>query len=74
MNAAGGTPTVGLIDAAPQIDSSGYDGRYGRSDGMHVDYERAELFAAEVLGPALLALLSPGDARTPRSGGAQPRP
>jgi len=59
LNAAGGTPTVGLIDAAPQIDSSGYDGRYGRSDGMHVDYERAELFAAEVLGPALLALLQP---------------
>ena len=57
LNAAGGAPAVGLIDAAPQIDSSGYDGRYGRSDGMHVDYERAELFAAEVLGPALLALL-----------------
>lgn len=60
LNAAGGTPAVGLIDAAPQIDSSGYDGRYGRSDGMHVDYERAELFAAEVLGPALLALLRAG--------------
>ena len=60
LNAAGGAPAVGLIDAAPQIDSSGYDGRYGRSDGMHVDYERAELFAAEVLGPALLALLQAG--------------
>ncbi len=60
LSAAGGTPAVGLIDAAPQIDSSGYDGRYGRSDGMHVDYERAELFAAEVLGPALLALLQAG--------------
>ena len=60
LNATGGTPAVGLIDAAPQIDSSGYDGRYGRSDGMHVDYERAELFAAEVLGPALLALLRAG--------------
>ena len=60
LNVDGGNPAVGLIDAAPQIDSSGYDGRYGRSDGMHVDYERAELLAAEVLGPALLALLQAG--------------
>ena len=52
-----GGGAVALIETAAAIDASGYDGRYGRSDGMHVDYERAEAFAAELLGPALLAFL-----------------
>ena len=60
LNATDSTQAVELVATAAHIEASGYDGRYGRSDGMHVDYERAELFAAEVLGPALLALLEPG--------------
>ena len=52
--------TVELIETATAIDESGYDGLYGRSDGMHVDYEKAAVFAADVLGPALLELLAPG--------------
>ena len=51
---------VELIETATAIDESGYNGLYGRSDGMHVDYEKAEVFAADVLGPALLAMLGPG--------------
>jgi len=58
LNAAEGVEAVGLIDTALVLDQYGYEGAYGRSDGMHVDYERAEAFAAEVLGPALLAELS----------------
>ena len=48
---------VELIETATAIDESGYNGTYGRSDGMHVDYEKAEVLAANVLGPALLAML-----------------
>ena len=57
LNTADGLPAVGLIDIAAVVDGHGYEGVYGRSDGMHIDYEKAELLAAEVLGPALLALL-----------------
>ena len=57
FNTANGVGGVELIDTAVVLDASGYDGVYGRSDGMHVDYDRAEAFAAEVLGPALLGLL-----------------
>ena len=60
VNAAEGVPAVELIDTAAVLDANGYDGAYGRSDGMHVDYDRAEVFAAEVLGPAVLALLGVG--------------
>ena len=45
-----------LIETAAELDASGYDGRYGRSDGSHIDFDRSEAFAAEVLGPALLSL------------------
>ena len=48
---------VELIETATAIDESGYNGLYGRSDGMHVDYDKAAVFAADVLGPALLAML-----------------
>ena len=54
-----GARTVGLIDTAPALNLSEYNGPYGRSDGMHVDYERAEDFAGELLGPALLGVLGP---------------
>ena len=57
LNGPGEARMVELIETAPAIDESGYDGPYGRSDGMHVDYEKAEVFAADVLGPALLAML-----------------
>ena len=57
LNTDDGLPAAGLIDTAAVVNGHGYDGVYGRSDGMHVDYEKAELLAAEVLGPALLALL-----------------
>ena len=60
LNGPGEAPTVELIETATAIDESGYNGLYGRSDGMHVDYEKAEVFAADVLGPALLAMLGPG--------------
>lgn len=53
----GGAGPVGLIETAALIGESGYGGTYGRSDGMHVDYEKAEILAANVLGPALLAML-----------------
>ncbi len=46
----------GLIEIAAVLDASGYEGRYGRSDGSHIDFDRSEIFAAEVLGPALLDL------------------
>ena len=45
-----------LIETAAELDASGYDGRYGRSDGSHIDFDRSEAFAAEMLGPALLSL------------------
>ncbi|MYG98758.1 MAG: acyltransferase family protein [Acidimicrobiaceae bacterium] len=57
LNTAGVPQPVGLIDTAAVLDNYGYDGTFGRSDGMHLDYDRAEVFAAEVLGPAVLALL-----------------
>ena len=60
LNGPGEAPMVELIETATAIDESGYDGLYGRSDGMHIDYEKAEVFAADVLGPALLAMLGPG--------------
>ena len=56
LEAADGEPGPGLIDMAAVLDASGYEGRYGRSDGSHIDFDRSELFAAEVLGPALLSL------------------
>ena len=59
MNSAEGVEAVELIDTAAVLDEYGYEGAYGRSDGMHVDYDRAEAFAADVLGPALLDLLAP---------------
>ena len=60
LNADEGVEAVGLIDTALVLDQYGYEGAYGRSDGMHVDYDRAEAFAADVLGPALLGLLGLG--------------
>lgn len=57
FDGVGGVEDVELIDTALVLDAYGYEGAYGRSDGMHVDYDRAEAFAAEMLGPALLALL-----------------
>ena len=60
LNADEGVEAVGLIDTALVLDQHGYEGAYGRSDGMHVDYGRAEAFAADVLGPALLGLLGLG--------------
>lgn len=58
LDATGDVATVGLIDTAGALDQYAYEGVYGRSDGMHLDYDRAEAFAAGVLGPALLALLA----------------
>ena len=49
---------VSLIDTATELDASGHDGRYGRSDGFHLNFDRSEAFAVEVLGPALLDLLT----------------
>ena len=49
-----------LVDTAVELDASGHHGRYGRTDGVHLDFERSELFAAEVLGPAILELLASG--------------
>ena len=57
LNTAGAAQPAGLIDTAAVLDDYGYDGAYGRTDGMHVDYDRAEAFAADVLGPGLLSLL-----------------
>ena len=54
---ASGDPAVGLIDTAAVLDTYGYDGVFGRSDGMHLDYDRAEVFATEVLGPAVISVL-----------------
>lgn len=51
---------VALVDTAVELDASGHHGRYGRTDGVHLDFERSELFAAEVLGPAILELLASG--------------
>ncbi len=49
---------VALVDTAVALDVSGHHGRYGRTDGVHLDFERSELFAAEILGPAILELLA----------------
>ena len=49
---------VALVDTAVELDASGHNGRYGRTDGVHLDFERSEIFAAEILGPALLELLA----------------
>ena len=57
LNAIEGSPTVALIDTAIELDASGYDGRYGRADGTHLDFERSAVYAAEVLGPAVLDVL-----------------
>ena len=51
---------VALVDTAVALDVSGHHGRYGRTDGVHLDFERSELFAAEILGPAILELLASG--------------
>ena len=49
---------VALVDTAVELDVSGHHGRYGRTDGVYLDFERSEIFAAEILGPALLELLA----------------
>ena len=49
-----------LVDTAVALDASGHHGRCGRTDGVHLNFERSELFAAEILGPALLELLASG--------------
>ena len=51
---------VALVDTAVALDVSGHHGRYGRTDGVHLDFEHTELFAAEILGPAILELLASG--------------
>ena len=51
---------VALVDTAVALDVSGHHGRYGRTDGIHLDFEHTELFAAEILGPAILELLASG--------------
>ena len=48
---ASGDPAAGLIDLAAVLDGYGYDGAFGRSDGMHLDYDRAEVFAHRGAGP-----------------------
>ena len=45
-----------LLETADVLNSSGHNGRYARSDGSHIDFDRSETFATEVIGPALLAL------------------
>ena len=52
----GDGPDPIVVDTALELDASGYDGRYGRSDGSHIDFESSMVFASEVLGPALLDL------------------
>ena len=49
---------VEVIDIGAVLDASGYDAPYGRSDGVHLDVEHADEFAADVVGPALLAVLT----------------
>ncbi len=53
-----GLTDVSLIDTAAELEASGHDGRYSRSDGLHLDFDQSAIFAAEVLGPALLELLN----------------
>lgn len=53
-------PGVAVIDTAVELDAWGHHGRYGRTDGVHLDFDRSEIFAAEVLGPALVELLESG--------------
>ena len=57
LNADEGRPTVAVLDTAPELDAAGYDGPYGRADGTHLGFDRATVYAAEVLGPALLDIL-----------------
>ena len=49
---------VGLLDTAEWLDASGRGGPYPRSDGLHIDFAYTEAFAADVVGPALLELLT----------------
>ena len=49
-----GEPDPVVIDTARGLNASGYDGRYARSDGAHIDFQNSIVFASEVLGPALL--------------------
>ena len=60
FESANGRTDVWVINTAAALDASGYDGHYSRSDGIHLDFERSELFAAEILGPAILELLASG--------------
>ena len=48
---------VSLIDTATWLDAGGRDGPYPRRDGLHIDFDYTEAFAAEVVGPATIALL-----------------
>lgn len=57
-----GRTDVWLIDTATELEASGRDGRYARSDSLHLDFDSSELFASEILGPALLELLDAGRA------------
>ena len=52
-----GVAGVELIDTAEVLNGAGYDGPYGRSDGVHLGPEHAVTFAADVLVPALMAIL-----------------
>ena len=49
-----GEPGPVVIDTAQVLDDSGYDGRYARPDGAHIDFQDSMVFASEVLGPTLL--------------------
>ena len=46
-----------LIDVAETLDASGYDGVYGRTDGVHLDWDNSYAYAADLLGPELRRLL-----------------
>ena len=60
IKSANGRTDVWVINTATALDVSSYEGRYGRTDGIHLDFEHTELFAAEILGPAILELLASG--------------
>ncbi len=49
-------PGVVVVDLAAVIGGSGYDGPYGRSDGVHLDEEASRRLAERVLGPRLVEL------------------
>ena len=51
---------VWLVDTASGLNASGFEGTYSRTDGIHLDLEGSELFAAEILGPAILEILASG--------------